>query len=268
MKDYRALITGGAGGIGFAMATALLERGAAVILVNRDTTALAAAKTQLARHGDRVETFACDVTQSRDRQALVEFARQWRGGINVLINNAGVSGFALLRDQSAAQIERTLAVNIEAPILLCHAMLPGLQSQAKAHIVNVGSVYGSIGFAAHSVYSASKFALRGFSEALRRELADTHVTVHCLAPRATRTPLNHGAAESLNAALGSKTDDPQVVGDALCKMLERGTGFAVIGWPEKFFARLNALVPRVVDKALRSKLPIIAQHARDASAAH
>jgi short-subunit dehydrogenase len=268
MNDYRVLVTGGAGGIGFAIANALLERGAAVILVNRDTTALASAKQRLARYGDRVDTFACDVTQPRDRQALVDFARHWRGGVNVLINNAGVSGFALLSDQSAAQIERTIAVNIAAPILLCHALLPTLQEQPNAHIVNIGSVYGSIGFAAHSVYSASKFALRGFSEALRRELADSTVKVHCLAPRATRTALNHGAGESLNRALGSKTDEPQVVGEAVCRMLTRGTGFAVIGWPEKFFARLNALLPQVVDKALRSKLPTIVQHARDVSATH
>jgi short-subunit dehydrogenase len=185
-----------------------------------------------------------------------------------LINNAGVSGFALLSDQTPAQIEHTVAVNITAPILLCQMFLPLLQQQPQAHIINIGSVYGSIGFAAHSVYSASKFALRGFSEALRRELADTNVRVHCLAPRATRTALNHGASEALNLALGSTMDEPDVVSAAVCRLLDTNTGFAVVGWPEKFFARLNALVPRVVDRALRGKLPTIVKLARSEFVMH
>jgi short-subunit dehydrogenase len=87
------------------------------------------------------------------------------------------------------------------------------------------------------------------------------VRVHCLAPRATRTPINSPAVEAMNAELGVAMDDPRVVGEALCSVLEQGTAFKVVGWPEKFFARLNALLPGLVDGALRKQLPIIRRYA-------
>ena len=130
----------------------------------------------------RVDVYPANLTRADDRARLAEFARTWRGGINVLINNAGVSHFRLLEDQPAEEVDLALAVNVQAPIHLCRLLLPHLQRQPDAHILNTGSVFGGIGYAAYSVYSATKFAMRGFSEALRRELADTHVQVHYLAP--------------------------------------------------------------------------------------
>jgi short-subunit dehydrogenase len=208
-----------------------------------------------------VEVFAANLTRADDRARLAEFARTWRGGINVLINNAGVSHFRLLENQPAEEVDLALAVNLQAPIHLCRLLLPHLQRQPEAHILNTGSVFGGIGYAAYSVYSATKFAIRGFSEALRRELADTSVTVHYLAPRATRTGINTAAVETMNAELGVAMDTPPVVARAACEMLERGTLEAVVGWPEKFFVRLNALLPRLVDGSLRKQLPVIRRHA-------
>lgn len=261
LAGRNVLLTGGGGGIGGAIAEALLARGAAVLLVDRDAAALAAAATRFAAAGDRVGTAACNLTDAADRATLVQTAAQWRGGIDVLVNNAGVNQFGLLQDQSPAQVALALAVNVEAPIQLCRALLPQLLARPEAHIVNMGSVFGSIGYAGYAVYSATKFAMRGFSEALRRELADTGVRVHCLAPRATRTPINSPAVEAMNAELGVAMDDPRVVGEALCAVLEQGTAFKVVGWPEKFFARLNALLPGLVDGALRKQLPIIRRYA-------
>jgi short-subunit dehydrogenase len=125
----------------------------------------------------------------------------------------------------------------------------------------MGSVFGSIGYPAYAVYSATKFAMRGFTEALRRELAGSNVAVHYLAPRATRTPINAASVERMNAELGVAMDDPSVVGVALCTMLENNTPFAVVGWPEKLFARVNAVLPGAVDGALRKQLPTIRRYA-------
>jgi hypothetical protein len=155
------------------------------------------------------------------------------------VNNAGVSHFRFLENQPAEEIDLALAVNLQAPFHLCRLLLPHLQRQPEAHILNTGSVFGGIGYAAYSVYSATKFAIRGFSEALRRELADTAVQVHYLAPRATRTGINTAAVESMNAELGVAMDTPPVVARAACAMLEKGTLEAVVGWP-KFFVRLDA----------------------------
>lgn len=122
-------------------------------------------------------------------------------------------------------------------------------------------MFGSIGFAANSVYCASKFGLRGFSEALRRELSDSNIHVHYFAPRATRTPFNSEAVNDLNRALGNAADEPAAVARQIVQCLQADKLEFVIGWPEKFFARLNALLPRVVDRALRPKLAIIREFA-------
>jgi short-subunit dehydrogenase len=93
------------------------------------------------------------------------------------------------------------------------------------------------------------------------------VRVHCLAPRATRTRINSPEVERMNAELGVAMDDPAVVGAALCAVLGQGNSFSVVGWPEKLFARVNAVLPRLVDGALRKQLPIIRRYAAPKSPA-
>ncbi|MDY6949446.1 MAG: SDR family NAD(P)-dependent oxidoreductase [Pseudomonadota bacterium] len=136
-----------------------------------------------------------------------------------------------------------------------------MERSAQAHIVNIGSVLGTIGFAGNSVYCATKFGLRGFSEALRRELADTGIKVHYFAPRATRTAFNSDLVDDMNDALGNASDEPADVARSIVRALQADRLEYVIGWPEKFFARLNALLPRLVDMALRPKLPTIRKFA-------
>jgi short-subunit dehydrogenase len=259
--SIRALVTGGGGGIGGAIAGELLARGAAVLLVDRDQAALQRAAERLARHGDRVGTLAADLTSAADRQRLCSEAAAWRGGINVLVNNAGVNHFGMFADQPPGQIDLALAINLQAPLHLCRALLPHLLRQPEACILNTGSVFGAIGYPGYSVYSATKFAIRGFTEALRRELADTCVSVRYVAPRATRTGINTSAVERMNAELGVAMDPPELVAEAVCDMLAGSRVEAVLGWPEKLFARVNGILPRLVDGALRKQLPVIRRYA-------
>jgi len=262
----RALVTGGGGGIGGAIAGELLARGGSVLLVDRDETALRQAAERLARFGDRVGTLAADLTSTDDRKRLCSEAAAWRGGVNVLVNNAGVNHFSMFADQPAGQIDLAIAINLLAPLHLCRELLPHLQRQKEACILNTGSVFGAIGYPGYAVYSATKFAVRGFSEALRRELADTGVSVRYVAPRATRTGINTSAVERMNAELGVAMDAPEVVARAVCDMLAGGKVEAVLGWPEKLFARVNGILPRVVDGALRKQLPVIRRYAGESAA--
>jgi len=264
--SIRALVTGGGGGIGGAIAGELLARGAAVLLVDRDEAALRRAAERLARHGDRVGTLAADLTSAADRQRLCTDAAAWRGGINVLVNNAGVNHFGMFADQPPAQIDLALAINLQAPLHLCRALLPHLLRQPEACILNTGSVFGAIGYPGYAVYSATKFAVRGFTEALRRELADTRVSVRYVAPRATRTGINTSAVERMNAELGVAMDPPELVAEAVCDMLAGSRVEAVLGWPEKLFARVNGILPRLVDGALRKQLPVIRRYAGESAA--
>jgi short-subunit dehydrogenase len=258
----RVLLTGATGGIGRVIARHLLEEGARVLLVARDEEALRSLVQTFAFAGDRVHAHAADLTQRNARTLLCDAARRWHGGVNVLINNAGLNHFSLFEDLIPEQIDQCLAINLQAPMHLCHELLPWLKSREAAAIVNVGSVFGSIGYPGNVAYSAAKFALRGFSEALRRELADSRVVVKHLAPRATRTAMNCSAVEAMNARLEVAMDPPERVARELITLLTGRRYSAVVGWPEKFFVKVNAVLPGIVDRAVRAQLSIIRAFAR------
>jgi short-subunit dehydrogenase len=266
LTTARVLITGGAGGIGSAIAAELLDAGAEIMLADINDQALAAAAIRLGAEGAHVATLTANLTDAAGRSKLVEAAREWRA--NVLINNAGVNHFGLYDELTPAQISQTVSINILAPMLLVQELLPYLKSLPEAHLLNMGSAFGSIGYPGYTAYCASKFAIRGFTEALHRELADTPVRVHYLAPRATRTPINSAAVEQMNAALKVSMDPPEIVARAARSMLDNDDVRAVIGWPEKFFARLNGLLPELVDGAIAKQLPVIRRFACQAVPTH
>lgn len=263
LECSRALITGAAGGIGSATAARLAAAGVRLLLADLRPAALEELADGLRRGGADVVTIAADITIASGRQALAERARET--GVDVFINVAGVNPFGLLTQQTPEEIERALTINTVAPILLCRALMPVLANHAEAHIVNVGSTFGSIGFPGFCVYSASKFALRGFTEGLRRELARTSIRVHYVAPRATRTALVTDAVRAMNEELGIGMDTPDVVAAAIEQTLQRGRHETYLGAAEKLFVVINGLFPRIVDRSLRKQLPIIERHA---AAAH
>jgi len=264
--EMRALITGASGGIGRALAQELHGRGASVLLVGRNAQALECAAQALGGRSARVDWCAADLATAEGRARVLETAGHWGGGSNVLVNNAGRSDFGMLDQLDDAVIERLFAINAIAPMQLTRALLPTLRAQPAAAILNIGSVFGSLGYPGFTAYSATKFALRGFTEALRRELADSNVRVHYFAPRATRTGMNAAAVDRMNAELKVAMDSPAQVAVAACAMLEAGKTNAVYGWPEKLFVRINALLPGVVDGSLRKQLPAIRRHAAAAVA--
>jgi len=132
----------------------------------------------------------------------------------------------------------------------------------------VGSTFGSIGFPFFAAYSASKFGLRGFSEALQRELDATGVDGIYVAPRAARTPLNTGPVVRMNEALKVAMDPPEVVAEAIVRAIERDRERVYLGWPEKAFVRLNALLPGVVGRALRKQSHPMRPYALEAARGH
>jgi short-subunit dehydrogenase len=262
LQDMRVLLTGAAGGIGRVIARHLVAGGAHVLLVDRDARQLDELLAEADFANQRVAAHVADLTSAAARAQLCESARRWHGGINVLINNAGLNPFALFEDLAPEQIDLTLAVNLQAPMHLCRELLPQLRTREAATIINVGSVFGSIGYPGYVAYSATKFAIRGFTEALRRELADSTVAVKYLAPRATRTSINPASVQEMNARLKVAMDPPERVAAELLRLLEGRRHSAVVGWPESVFVRINALLPRLVDRSIRRQLPIIRLFAR------
>ncbi|WP_163650413.1 SDR family oxidoreductase [Modicisalibacter sp. 'Wilcox'] len=255
-SERRILLTGASGGIGRALAETLRDAGAYLLLVGRNTGVLEAMAAQAP---ERSDWFAADLGRAEERQALVEFAREQ--GIDTLINAAGVNHFGLFAQQPAESLDTLIHLNVTATLQLTRALLPLLETADDAWIVNIGSTFGAIGYPGYAGYCASKAALRGFSQALRRELADTAIRVHYIAPRATRTAMNDTAVEALNAELGNAMDAPESVARAVLDSVERGIPERHLGRPERLFVRLNALLPGVVDRALRRQLATIQRFA-------
>jgi short-subunit dehydrogenase len=258
LTEKRIVLTGASGGIGEAMALALAAEGAHMLLVGRQQDKLEALKQQLA--GDQHHCVCADLATETGRAALLQACQ--REGIDMLINNAGISDFALLEEQGPEALTRIIELNLTSPMLLIQALLPLLKQRKNATIINIGSTFGSIGHPGFSAYCASKFGLRGFTETLRRELSDSAVTVHYLAPRATLTSINTGPVVAMNKELGNRMDTPAVVVKALLKLIAKKRGSnGYIGWPEKLFVRINGLLPTLVDKALGKQLATIRRHA-------
>lgn len=254
LQLQRILLTGAAGGIGRELAKLLAHKGARIVLLDRDAAGLTALLDEINAAGvSDVQLLALDLSDPASITLAIKQASAMLGGIDMLINNAGLLDFVAFSTQSAARIALTLQVNTLAPMLLTHAVLPQFHAQAKGTIVNIGSTFGTIGFPHYATYSASKFALRGFSEALRRELANTAIGVTYIAPRATSTAINSSASVSMMMAQGTKIDSAAFVAQKIVQAIELQKKEAYIGQPEGFFARLNAVLPRLVDLALKKK---------------
>jgi short-subunit dehydrogenase len=258
------LLTGAGGGIGGAVATRLAAAGARLLLVSRSPAKLAALHAMLPSRPSH-QTLAADIATAAGRAALRSMLAGNGRPLHALVNAAGVSRFGWLAQMPPGEVEAQLATNITAPILLAQLALPFLDPQ-HGRILNIGSVFGGIGHPGFSAYCASKFALRGFTEALRRELADGAIQVAYLAPRATRTPMNSPAVNEMNAALGIAMDPPERVAAQVERMLRaRRMRDAAIGWPERLFLRINAVCPWLVDAALRRQLGAVKRHATPTS---
>jgi len=261
----RILLTGAAGGIGRAVAHELAALGARLVLLDRDAEALTPVRQEVESLGGRAQVLAADLSDLHGLPAVALAAREAYDGLDVLINIAGLLSFRPFDDETTEGLETLMRVNLLAPMLLTRELLPELRTN-HGHVLNVGSIFGSIGFAYFASYSASKFAVRGWSEALRRELADSGVAVHYVAPRATRTALANSFGR-MAEAVGMKLDEPEWVAARVVRALRKGHKDTYLGFPECLFVRINALFPRFVDRALRKQDAAARPFAEEASRA-
>lgn len=262
LTNARILLTGATGGLGLALARELAGHGATLMLAGRDPTRLESTVTSLGGIGGTgcvAHSLCADLTLTEDIERTAAAARDF--GINVLINNAGINAFGMYEQQPWRSIEQVLATNLLAPMQLTHALLPWLKSCQRAAILNIGSTFGSLPFPGFTAYSSAKAGLRGFSQGLRRELADSHIEVVHVAPRAIATALNSDAVNALNKELGSHSDAPETVAHQIVAALRAGSSERHFGFPERLFAWLNGVAPALIDQALKPKLAIVKRHA-------
>lgn len=258
LRDKNVLLTGAAGGMGSLLAARLAERGARLALADANEGAV----VRIADGIKDSKAIAGNLSTDEGCRAIADAARQALGRIDILINLAGMMSFRCFEDEEVALMESIIQVNLLGAMRLTRYVLPEMLERDSGQIINVGSVFGSIGFAYFSVYSASKFGLRGFSEALRRELSDSNVNVMYVAPRAVKTALNTGRIVRMNEATKTNVDAPEVVVEKILQAVDKGSKEAYIGFPESLFVRINQCFPRLVDKALAGQNRIARKFAK------
>jgi short-subunit dehydrogenase len=236
----KVLMTGASGGIGRHVAALLIQRGATLLTISRSVD-----RSRSGRH------FQADLsTPSGIDAAAAIVAREQP---DMLLNLAGIQYCGPFAEQSPANICDSYMVNVIAPVTLCRAALPAMQRRNSGHIVNIGSIFGSIGFAHFASYSSAKAGLRSFSEALRRELVDSGISVTYIAPRAVRTAVITPRLESYARVTGMTIDPPEQAAARIVDAVARRKKDVYFGFPERLFVHLNALMPRLVDRALAAK---------------
>jgi 2-dehydro-3-deoxy-L-rhamnonate dehydrogenase (NAD+) len=196
LKNRTAIVTGGARGIGFAIAKRMLASGATVVLWDVDAAALDKAGAALQREADgrvyagRVHTTLVDVTDDAALARAVAADLHERGKIDILVNNAGITGGnAPLWELPPEVWRRVVEVNLVAPYLVCRAVVPHMVRAGYGRIVNIASIAGKEGNPNASHYSASKAGLIALTKSLAKELAATGVLVNCVTPAAAKTEL-------------------------------------------------------------------------------
>lgn len=246
----RILITGASQGIGRALAIAAVRRGARVLAAARSETLLKELKDEVRGGPGELETVVADVTSGADRQRMVEAAVSHFGGLDILVNNAGIGATGHFAECDADRLRKIMEVNFFGLTETTRVCLPLLKRGNKGAIVNISSIAGKRGIAARSEYSASKFAVQGFSEALRAELAKDNVDVLVVNPGLTQTNFSHNMIEQkarmqMDHMRGMT---PEAVAEATLRCIERGRNEVTLTLKGKMLVLVNRFLPRVADR--------------------
>lgn len=254
MKKYRLIITGATGGIGKALLKQLAPHLEGSVICGLEENALVTIKTELNLKNCWIVSGRLEnpITQKNIYKAAQNLKKP-----NLLINNAGANEFGYFHQMNDVGINQIIGSNLISPMQLTNKLIPLLNHDQESQIINTGSIFGYLGFPGFVAYSSAKFGLRGFSQALRRELGDTNIRVRYFTPRATKTNFNDSRINKMNEALNTTVDDPNVVALAFHNFIGQTKWQEVVGFTESIFVFINKILPNIVDKALIKKLPII-----------
>ena len=252
LRGKTALVTGAASGIGRAIAARLAAEGVHLCVVDIDETGLAAVAGELQRAGVQVISRRCDVAEPREISATVaEIFSRW-GGVDILVNNAGITYYGRTDRMSAEHWDKLIRVNLLSHVQFTRELLPSMLARPEAHVLNVCSMFGLVGMPKLAAYTTTKFAMVGFSDALRAEFGRGGLGVTAIRPGFVDTNL------FASAPLGEKQEAPKIppaifcttpekVARAAIKAIRRDRRLVIISPWAKFLVNAKRFVPGVID---------------------
>ena len=262
-----AVITGAASGIGKALALKLAEQGCNLALADRDMEGLIAVRTKIMEFD--VKCIAEDFDVS-NKEAFISFAESVNSefsSVDMLFNNAGVTLIDSVKDQSFEDFHWIMNINFWGVVYGSHAFLPFLQKSPQAHLVNVSSVFGLLSLPGQSAYNSSKFAVRGFTEALKMEMAGTNVSVHCVHPGGIKTNISNNAKVTSKSISKSQNVEnfnklakttPEEAADVILQGVEKNKRRILIGKDAKLLDRIVRWFPATYEKLLGFEKGVLA----------
>jgi NAD(P)-dependent dehydrogenase (short-subunit alcohol dehydrogenase family) len=269
LEGRTAIVTGGAGGIGRGIALALARRGCHLALCDLDEAGMAET-ARLCGNGVRVSRHRLDVADPKAVAALPEAVLAEHGGIHLLVNNAGVAIGGTFEEVADEDFEWLFSINFWGVVRMTRAVLPHLRKSDEGRIVNISSIFGIIAPPGQTAYTASKFAVRAFSESLRNELAmeGSTVGVTVVHPGGINTSIARSARpprlatpERLRLAEADKSRfqaflkmPPERAGEIVAAGIERDRPRVLVGGDAKFMALLERLLPTSYWKILGRRL--------------
>lgn len=250
ISGSRALVTGASSGIGRALARELSRQGARLVLSARREDRLNQLADELRAQGGDATYHAGDITSAGVRAALIQTAQSTFGGLDLLINNAGVGAIGPFADADAQRLRRIMEVNFFAPAELMRAALPLLREGHRGMIVNISSVLGHRAVPDKSEYCASKFALHGLSDAVRAELASSGIDLLIVSPSTTKSEFFDSVLENRAPApaLGAREMSPQRVARKTVRAIRQGRHEIILSPGGKLLVWLDRLSPPLVNR--------------------
>ena len=256
IQGARILITGASQGIGRALAEEMARGGARVLAAARSVEPLRELAEGVRSRGGQLEVVTADVTSPEDRRRMAEAAVKYFGGLDVLINNAGIGATGHFVEASPDRLRKIMEVNFFGLTETTRVCLPLLRQGTRPAIVNISSIAAKRGIPARSEYSASKFAVQGFSEALRAELAKDGIDVFLVCPGLTRTNFSRNMLEqkARMAVDHQRGMTAEQAAAAIVRALERNRREVCLTFQGKLIAFVSRFFPRLADRIAARKV--------------
>lgn len=253
LRDQRAIITGASGGVGRALAVRLAKAGVSSVLIARREEPLLETVRLVEAAGGRAFPVVGDVTSIETRTRALDAARDELGGLDLLINNAGVGAHGRFHESNPESLRAIFELNVFAAADFTREAIPLLKQSPAACVANVGSVLGWRGVPQTAEYCASKFALRGLSESIRPELAKLGIHVLHASPSTIASDFKANLLEERSQLAWAKRRGvtPEKVADRLVYGIDRRQNEVAILWEDWWFVRGARFVPWLFDRVLR-----------------